>query len=697
MSRMSRESFIGWAVCGVCTAAILVVLGQVAFLQTSPDPRLRPWVSDHTRTTSIETIRGDILDRSGRPLATALPAARVVIDPVALDRGKREGEKLPAERLEEIILKLALALNVPTEDFAPTLRAAIAGNRSLEISSKPATSTDGDDVPPIDRLVAAFSREAGDEPGYTGPEKKPKGTVRYVAVGPPMTMDRARAVRQIKLADEFKLRGVFIEPWPLRVYAGPDAIRPIVGKVEFHGTGVAGVERSSEAELLGMDGRLRFIRDASGDPLWIKPGGVEPLEQGRDIRLSIDTLFQQLVEEELAFGVEQADAAGGRAVVIDPATGEVLAMTDVLRPGITLPAEGLRDYPFVDAAIPRAQRPEAPQSGRFRILREEDRASTEPALWRNRCVLDAYEPGSTFKGFVWGLAHAAGVMTPGEIIDGTGKDGRVLSYGRRIRDVTRRTELDWDGVLVYSSNVGMALAADRMSRTGLRSALEDMGFGQRTRLGLPGEHKGLLQGEDVWTDWTQTSVSFGQEIAVTPVQLVRAFAAFARNGNDAGTIPDLRLTAADPLEPGTGIRRRVMPAASALAARELMKIVAERMETNTLAFRPERDQDPQYTLFGKSGTAQVPLVPPKGKVRPRGAIGYYPSQYFSSFLAAAPADDPRLVVLVLIEDPGPAKVRIEQHYGSWVAGPVVQRIVERLLPELGVPPDRPIDDVQLGG
>jgi len=688
MTRTPRDRIAGWLVASLATLLMLAVCARVAILAAQPEPELRERIADHTRTLPVEPLRGAITDRRGRVLAAADPGARVVIDPVLID----------TDRADQLIAGLARTLELPADRFGERLYRAIDRNRRLAGAPSPIDA----ETPPIERLITAFDRAfAPDkpppraEPDTTGSGDAPLLS-RYVPVGPPMAASRAARALQFVRTEQFK--GVYTEPWPLRTYAGPVSARPLVGKVGYDNRGALGAEAAFDDTLRGQPGRLRFVHDASGRPMWIERGGVEPMRPGRDVRLSIDTVIQRIAREELLEGVRDADAAGGRVVVVDPRTGEVLAMTDTLRTDVDLPPEGLAEYPWPDADTPADRLPGAPEPGaRYRILPIEDRAATEPALWRNRSLLDAYEPGSTFKGFVWALGHAAGVMHPGETITGTVRTGRVLSYGRRVRDVTRRTELDWPGVLVHSSNVGMAVLSERLDRRALRRSLVAMGFGARTGLGLPGENPGLIQPPALWNEWTQTSVSFGQEIAVTPVQLARAFCVFARSGDAAGTLPELRITAVTDDEPSGSLRTRVLPRSSAQRARELMVRVAERMETGTLPHRPDSDRDPRYTLFGKSGTAQVPLVPPEGKRRPRGAGGYHESQYISSFIAGAPVESPRVVVLVVIEDPGPATIEQRRHYGSWVAGPVVQRIFERVLPELGVRPDRPEPVVRLGG
>jgi cell division protein FtsI/penicillin-binding protein 2 len=176
----------------------------------------------------------------------------------------------------------------------------------------------------------------------------------------------------------------------------------------------------------------------------------------------------------------------------------------------------------------------------------------------------------------------------------------------------------------------------------------------------------------------------GHEVAVTPVQMVRGFSAFARNGDLIGTLPEVRFTAVDP-DLGTPEGRRVLPPEIAELTRRTMRGVTQKVD-NKLAERDPSAGPPKYEWFGKSGTAEIPLgKPPKGKRRPVGCDGYFRGQYNSSFIAGAPFEHPRLVVLVVIDDPGPGPISKRQHYGSYVAGPVVRRVLERGLTYLGVP------------
>jgi cell division protein FtsI/penicillin-binding protein 2 len=321
---------------------------------------------------------------------------------------------------------------------------------------------------------------------------------------------------------------------------------------------------------------------------------------------------------------------------------------------------------------------------RYRTVKQDPARFKEPALARNRCVEDMYEPGSTFKPFMWSATTALGLAKPNEIFDT--EDGFWKTpYGRPLKDVTVRGKQSWTDVLVNSSNIGMTKGTSRMSAEQMHAAVRGFGFGQPVKLGLPGESPGRVTSLKNWSKYTHTSVAMGYEVAVTPVQMVRAFSAFARTGEQAGTIPDVSLIAVSS-DSAASRGTRVLPPEIAELTRKTMRGVAENLERKVLK---NESQGYRYDAFGKSGTAQIPLPPrPKDRKLPKGVpgTGYFVGQYNVSFICGAPAESPRMVVLVVVDDPGPRLVRENRYYGAMVAGPVARRVVERSLAYMGVPP-----------
>jgi cell division protein FtsI (penicillin-binding protein 3) len=444
----------------------------------------------------------------------------------------------------------------------------------------------------------------------------------------------------------------------------------VIGKVGVDGTGLAGVEAGYNEPLRERAGFVEPVLDARGNPLWVPPSGYAPSIPGAPVRLSIDLEIQRIVVEELERRVSELDAAGARCVVVDPETGEVLALADVVRTPDDLVEAGSEEHRRALAENRRV---------RVRTLKPDPVRAREPALSRVRCAVDVYEPGSTFKPFVWSMVVERGRVTPGEMLD---TEGGVWTtgYGRTLRDVAERDEQSWSDVLVNSSNIGMAKGAERLEPTELREDVLRWGFGEATGLPVPGEAGGLVTSRADWTKLTQSSVPMGYEIGVTPLQMARAFSAFARAGNRAGEMPALTLEALTPGDPRLRVTQRVLRPSTAEAARGAMVEVARRMAERTPIWIPGEEPF-GYSAFGKSGTAK--------SVSPAG--GYLERQYTSSFIGAAPAEHPRLVIVVVIDDPGPEVVRAGRYFGSMTAGPCLLRIARRSLRYLGVAPDAVIE------
>lgn len=688
-----KPAIIASAMVVVMVSAMFGLVAQVARLQASPDDRLVRAAGARVVTRPVDSMRGDVVDRRGRLLATSRPAYRVIVDPLVFP-GEEVRGKPPPPTLDQAIVRLADAMGESPELVGERVLWAKAVNAE-RFTPEPQTIRSRREI--RDHLIDVVKRRFAltpsadlESPSHTpaGAERdadpKPKPPIRYLRIGGVLPDENVAKVRAASLA------GVWLERVPVRQYPGEDA-GPIIGKVNHEHTGVMGAERLLDGALRGRDGRITYIRDAWGRPLWIEVDQITPEERGRDARLSIDLELQRIVREELWRGVEEADAVGGRAIVVDPHTGEILAMIDFVR---DIP--DLAEYPWTPKHLRRthADRPPDLFAARYRTISSHGAArhaadpgssSKDPALARNRCVEDVYEPGSTFKSFVWAVVTDLGRAKPDEVFETGGGSWRT-SYGRVVRDVVKRRSLTWSEILVRSSNIGMTQGAERLTARELHDAVRGFGFGSRTRVGLGGETAGIVTSLRAWNKYTHTSVAFGHEVAVTPVQMARAFCVFARDGELAGTLPTLTLQARDQAPHAPTIVHRTVSPASALLTREVLSHVIDGIDEK-LARRNPPEKNWRYTMFGKSGTAEIPLgKPPEGFVKPFGAKGYYEGQYYSSFIAGAPLHDPRIVMLVVIEDPAPDLVRQRKHYGSDVAAPVIRRSLERILPYMGVPP-----------
>ncbi len=607
---------------------LVAVLGRVVQLQVHPGAKLARFIDDRTVKQIEPGVRGDIRDRRGRLLSASRFGYRVFVDPYVFPNP-------PSEALA----RLADATGIEV----PTLAARIVPKMSAN----------------ADRAARLADNDPSNDPK--------NGFSRYVSVTGVLEDWQVAAVKGLKIP------GVHLETRAVREAPADELAAQLLGKVGIDHDGLLGVEKMVDKSVRPTDGMMRNVTDALNRPLWVEETGFVAPRRGADVDLSIDLELQNIAQQELENGIGVADAAGGRLVAMDPHTGEVLAMVDIVRdvPGAV---EYKWDHPI--GQEPAGSRP------RYRTIKSDAGRSKDPALARNRCVEDIYEPGSTFKPFMWSTVTALGLAKPNEMFDTENGSWRT-PFGRQITDVAARGEQKWTDVLVNSSNIGMTKGTARMSFQQMHDAVRGFGFGSPVKLGLPGESSGRVTALKNWTNYTQSSVAMGYEVAVTPLQMVRAFSVFARQGDQAGTLPPASLLAV-PSDRDSLAAKRVLPPDVALLTRRTMCGVTEALERKVLK---NESSEFRYDAFGKSGTAQIPLPPrPKGVKMPRGSAGYFVGQYNVSFICGAPVENPRIVVLVVVDDPGPALVRANRYYGAMVAGPVARRFVERALAYMGVPP-----------
>jgi len=650
---------------------LILVLGgmfaRVVQLQAAPPKDLTQHTVARTATQIEPAKRGEVLDREGRVLASSRFGMRVFIDPTRFPQ--------PPE-FDLSVMALADAMGVRPEIIGPKIlekmvenqrrldEAGIVPKPKVEVSAKKKKVSLSEAV---DRFQQRLEGAADDTEDPV--------LVRYLSLGQPLSDAAFDAVKKAKIA------GVYLEPRSIREVTADDYMDSLLGRVGTDDEGLMGAERSMNKALAPKAGRFQYVRDSRGNALWVEPGGYTPPRRGSDVRLSIDLELQRIAIEELDRGVHDADAAGGRLIIMDPRTGEILAMVDLVRDDVSVVDYDWKTVIAKDNAL---------HGVRYRTITRSAVTDEGTPLTRNRCVEDVYEPGSTFKPFMWSAVTELGLARPGEIFD-THNGVWETPYGRALSDVAKLPRQSWCDVLVNSSNIGMQQGTARMSFQQMRDAVVKFGFGRRTGVGLPGESPGLLTSKKDWSQWTQTSVAMGHAVSVTPLQMVRAFSTFARDGDLIGTLPQVHLAAKTEYDDTSDdqITKRVLPADVAALCRTTMRGVTLSLDRK-LADQPVPEKGWKYELFGKSGTAEIALgKPPKGKSRVKGSDGYFSGQYNSSFIAGGPVKHPRLVMIVVIDDPAPEKVRARHHYGAKVAGPVVRRVMERALEYLGVEPEPP--------
>lgn len=427
---------------------------------------------------------------------------------------------------------------------------------------------------------------------------------------------------------ELELPGVSFLKESKRYYPQRTVAGRMLGFVGTDNYGLGGLEARYEKTIAGQAVKRTLLRDARDVPLLFPSQAHAEPAPGDDLYLTLDATIQYITERELAVTVERHNARRGTAVVLDPRSGEVLAMAS---------------YPFFDP-------------NEFSSYRPHERA--DPA------ISHAYEPGSTFKVVAAAAALEESLFDPGDVFDC--ERGSLVLDGVRIKDHKSFDMLTFREVLEKSSNVGTMKIAAAVGARRLHEQIEAFGFGRRTGIDLPGESPGIVRPLDAWQPRSYAYISFGQEIAITPLQLAAAFGAIA-NG---GTLYRPFVVAGSAAEGGTAERRQ--PQIVGHPIRRSTALTLERMLEGVVADGTgTQARVDGYRVAGKTGTAQ--------KVGPGG--GYSATDYVASFAGFAPARDPAVVAVVVIDEPRGS------YHGGEVAAPTFARIVEQVLFYLGVPPD----------
>jgi cell division protein FtsI (penicillin-binding protein 3) len=431
----------------------------------------------------------------------------------------------------------------------------------------------------------------------------------------------ARAVRDLSLP------GIGFVSENRRYYPKRELASQVLGYVGMDNTGMSGIEYAFEDAIKGRPAKVLVETDARRRPV---SHTERPSTDGSTIVLTIDEAIQHTAESELERAVNETQSVAGMVVVMDPRTGEVLALAN--RPTFN--------------------------PNRF--------AAYSSARWRNRAVTDAYEPGSMFKIFTAAAALQEKVVTPEEVIDCGG--GSIDISGTRINDHHVFYDLSFRDVIAHSSDIGVIRVAQRLGRENFYKYMRDFGFGAQTHVDLPGESTGLLRPTNKWSALSLPTLSFGQEIGVTALQMATAVSAVANGGYL------MKPLVVREVEDSEG---RIVSTTRPEAVRRVLE--PETVDTLTDLLRSvvtsgtgKRAAIPGYAVAGKTGTAQ--------KVDAQGR--YSMIDHVASFVGFAPAARPALVVLVSLDTPkGP------RNEGGDVAAPLFARVMEQSLQYLAVPPD----------
>ena len=437
-----------------------------------------------------------------------------------------------------------------------------------------------------------------------------------------------------KAVAELNLDGVSFVEESARSYPNNDMACHVLGFVNMNGDGGAGIEQEYDKYLKGTPGIYTFARDGRKNPRIYQAQMDVPPVQGHSLVLGIDKTIQYVVDRELAAGVKNAKALAGTAIVMESDTGRIMALSN---------------YPRFN-------------SNRYNEYKSE--------TWYNRAVTDIFEPGSTFKVAVAAAALKEGLARPDEMIDC--QNGSITIGGHVFRDHNRYGVISLKTVLAVSSNVGAAKLGLRLGQERLYESIREFGFGSPTGIDLPREENGIVRHWSNWSGLSIGAISFGHEVGVTSMQILTAVNAIANGGFRVRPFIVDRIIDSE----GNLIERhepekvRILDEKTALEVADALKQVVLPGGTAQLAALNG------YVAAGKTGTAQkIVKDPVTGKNR------YSNSKYVSSFIGFAPLPNPRITVLVQLDEPA------NGYYGGEVSAPIFQAIAQETLMRLKIPPD----------
>jgi cell division protein FtsI (penicillin-binding protein 3) len=575
-SNRIRVRFVSTMVIGLWA----IVVGRLFIVQWKQADELANYATRQQLTEVTVSARpADIVDRSGRLLATTIVSQSLFVNPQRL------------EVSDEFIVDLAETLSIDADRLK-------------------------------DRI-----KEHADK--------------RFLWVKRRVTDDEAVAVQQLEWPDSaYGFRDEFLRQYPQGHVASH-----VLGYRDIDGAGQGGVEQSLNHLIEGIPGTRRLVRDALGRIVEVSFDPDSEPKRFDAVQLTLDLTVQMFAEKSLDEIVEQWKPTGACAIVMEPKSGDVLAMA-------SRPTYSLSEMSHVPSNA-----------------------------WKNQAISIVYEPGSTFKPFIVAEALQQRVIKRDEMFDC--ENGEYKMGPRVLHDHHRYGELSVTDVLVKSSNIGMAKIGERLRNRGLYSATIKFGFGRPTGIDLPGELSGILRPLKQWNGYSTGSIPMGHELAVTPLQLITAQAALANGGrlitprilkgvqgerSDSARAFQISLEDPSLAEPATIVR----PTVSAEVARW---VIEEPMTQVVSRGTGARAKIPGYSVFGKTGTAQK-MDPETGN--------YSETLHCSSFICGAPAHNPRVIVLVVVDEPQSGST----HYGGTIAAPAAAKILSRSLMYLRVPPDQ---------
>jgi cell division protein FtsI (penicillin-binding protein 3) len=558
---------------------MLGISARLVYLQVSRHEKLVERAQSQQQD-AIETSpqRGSVLDRQERELARSIDTTSVFIAPDEFDR------KTDAQISDAI-------------DCTATLLSPIVGTDQSSLSA---------------RIIEAR-----------------KSNRRFIWAARRLSPEQANQIEGMQLA------GVHLRKEQKRFYPNGSLAANVLGFVGLDGNGLAGIEQVYNEKITGEPGKIFIEKDRRG----MVYDSTEVLGRpGQTIVLTLDQRIQHHAEAALATAVAQSNAKSGTAIVLDPHTGEILALANA---------------PTFDP---------------------NDVGAVSPATLSNWALQNIYEPGSTFKVVAFSAALEKGLAKPTDQIDC--QMGSITVAKRVIRDHHPFGTLTIADALAKSSNVAAIKLGIRVGDQTMHDYITSFGFGARTGIELPGETAGLVRPVKRWQPSSIGSIAIGQEVGVTPLQMAAAFGALANDGVRVAphVIREIRNAAGASVFRPNPEQRRVVSKETATALRGMLEGV-------TLNGTAKKAQLDGYSAAGKTGTAQK--IDPKTKA-------YSTTKHVASFVGFAPVNNPAVVIVVVIDEPAGL------YHGGDVAAPVFREIAEQVLPELDVIPDTDFNEpVQL--
>ena len=476
----------------------------------------------------------------------------------------------------------------------------------------------------ISKNLAPFMNVSSKELNMTLLRKKKK---KFLWLQRRMDADTAREVRI--LLDKMRYNSFGFIPESKRLYPKGRTASHILGFTNVDNKGIAGIELMYNKHLKGEGIKVSIGMDARGNRL---SGEIREAVPGNNLVLTIDEGIQHIVERELSIAMSEWKAKAAVAVMMDPRTGEILAMAN---------------KPAYD-----------PNSA----------GKSHDYARRNRAITDLFEPGSTLKSILASAALEEGVVSLDEEFDVS--KGSIVVGGKRIRDVHKHGIISFQEVIQKSSNVGAVQIGLKLGKEKYYDYLKGFGFGDKTDIDFPGEVRGILRKKNKWSGTSLAALSIGQEIGVTPLQILRAYATIANEGllMKPYIVSDIISPKGEPIKRVTPIiERRVISAETAGTISEILKMVVEEGGTAQKAYIRGNQ------VAGKTGTAQI-FDPVKRR--------YSRKKYVSSFVGFVPADDPKIALIVVVYEPKGSA------YGGVVAAPVFKKIIEDTFAYLNVPMEK---------